>query len=82
MRIEQPVDVRDGLRDAFAHPGPALVDLVTDPNALSIPPQITEAQVKGFVLAAGNVVLAGSVGRMLDLARANVRNIPRPAVLR
>jgi pyruvate dehydrogenase (quinone) len=82
VRVEQPVDVRDGLREAFAHPGPALVDLVTDPNALSIPPRVTAAQVKGFALAAGKLVLDGGVGRMLDLARANVRNIPRPAVLR
>jgi pyruvate dehydrogenase (quinone) len=82
LRIEQPVDVRDGLTEAFAHPGPALVDLVTDPNALSIPPHITTAQVKGFALAAGKLVLDGGVGRMVDLARANVRNIPRPSVVR
>jgi pyruvate dehydrogenase (quinone) len=81
-RIEQPADVRDGLSEALAHPGPALVDLVTDPNALSIPPHISTAQVKGFALAAGKIVLDGGVGRMLDLARANVRNIPRPAITR
>jgi pyruvate dehydrogenase (quinone) len=82
IRIEQPADVRDGLSDVLAHRGPALVDLVTDPNALSIPPHITAAQVKGFALAAGKLVLDGGVGRMLELARANVRNIPRPAVAR
>jgi pyruvate dehydrogenase (quinone) len=38
--------------------------------------------VKGFALAAGKLVLDGGVGRMLELARANVRNIPRPAVVR
>jgi pyruvate dehydrogenase (quinone) len=54
------------------------VDLVTDPDALSIPPRITAAQVKGFGLAAGKVVLDGGVGKMLELARANVRNVPRP----
>ena len=80
VRVERPADVRDGLRAAFAHPGPALVDLVTDPNALSIPPHITAAQVKGFALAAGKMVLDGGVGRMLELARDNIRNIPRPAI--
>jgi pyruvate dehydrogenase (quinone) len=82
VRVEQPADVRDGLRAAFAHPGPALVDLVTDPNALSIPPRITAAQVRGFALAAGKMVLDGGVGRMVELARSNARNIPRPAVAR
>jgi pyruvate dehydrogenase (quinone) len=33
VRIEEPGEVRDGLRKALARPGPARVDLVTDPNA-------------------------------------------------
>jgi pyruvate dehydrogenase (quinone) len=76
VRIEQPGDVRDGLAEALAHPGPALVDLVTDPLALSIPPRITAEQVKGFALSGGKIVLGGGVGEMLQLARANLRNIP------
>jgi pyruvate dehydrogenase (quinone) len=78
IRIERPEDVRAGLKEALAYPGPCLVDLVTDPNALSIPPRISVDQVKGFALAAGRTVLSGGVGRMLDLAKANMRNIPRP----
>ena len=76
IRVEQPADLHDALRDALARPGPALVDLVTDPDALSIPPHVTTAQVKGFALGAGKVVLEGGVGRMVDLARANLRDIP------
>lgn len=82
VRIEQPPDIRDGIQDALSHPGPALVDLVTDPNALSIPPHLTGEQVTGFALATTKVVLDGGVGRMLDLARANIRNIPHPALAR
>jgi pyruvate dehydrogenase (quinone) len=54
------------------------VELVTDPNALSIPPRITGDMVRGFALAAGNTVLNGGVGRMVELARSNPRDIPRP----
>lgn len=79
IRVGQPADVRSGLRDALSHPGPALVDLVTDPNALAMPPHISVGEVRGFALAASKVVLSGGVGRMLELARANVRSIPRPA---
>ena len=78
VRIEEPAEVEAGLTEALAHSGPALVDLVTDPDALSIPPRITAAQVKGFALAAGKVVLDGGVGEMVELARANLRSIPRP----
>ena len=82
IRIEQPKDIRAGLKAALEHPGPALVDLVTDPNALSIPPHISGAQVKGFALAATKVVLSGGVGKMLEMARSNLRNIPGAALIR
>lgn len=78
VRVEKPADVRAALATALAAPGPYLVDLVTDPNALSLPPRITPQQVKGFALAAGKTVLTGGVGKMVDLARSNLRNIPRP----
>ncbi|MEU6971169.1 pyruvate dehydrogenase [Kitasatospora aureofaciens] len=77
-RVAEPGRVREVLAEALERPGPALVDVVTDPNALSIPPRITAAQLKGFALAAGRTVLSGGVGRMVDLARSNLRNIPRP----
>lgn len=78
IRIEQPGDVRDGLAEGLALPGPALIEVVTDPNALSIPPNVTAAQVRGFAIAASKLVVEGGVGRMIDLARSNLRNIPRP----
>ncbi|GAA0369847.1 pyruvate dehydrogenase [Streptomyces olivoreticuli] len=78
VRVEKPRQVRDALRDAFRHKGPALVDIVTDPNALSIPPKISAEMVGGFALSAGKIVLDGGVGRMLQMARANLRNVPRP----
>lgn len=66
------------LKDAFKHKGPALVDVVTDPNALSIPPKIKAEMVTGFALSASKMVLDGGVGRMLQMARSNLRNVPRP----
>ncbi|MGW1681709.1 pyruvate dehydrogenase [Saccharopolyspora sp. NPDC002376] len=78
VRVENPGDVREALADALRRPGPALVDVVTDPNALSIPPRITGDQVKGFALAVSRTVLSGGVGKMIQLARSNLRNVPRP----
>ncbi len=75
IRITEPADVRAGLEQALSSPRPVLVDVVTDPNALSIPPNITAQQIRGFATAAGKTVLAGGVGKMLDLARSNLRNI-------
>ncbi|MER7130273.1 pyruvate dehydrogenase [Streptosporangium saharense] len=78
MTVRSPSEVRNALSTALSVPGPCLVDVVTDPNVLSIPPHITGEQVRGFAKAAGKVVLSGGVGRMIDMARANLRNIPRP----
>ena len=75
-RVEQPPRVRDALTDALHRPGPVVVDVVTDPNALSMPPQITGSQVKGFALAVSRTVFSGGVGQMPRLTRSNLRNIP------
>ncbi|MFH8627436.1 pyruvate dehydrogenase [Streptomyces vietnamensis] len=78
VRVEKPKHLAGALKDAFKHKGPALVDVVTDPNALSIPPKISADMVTGFALSASKIVLDGGVGRMLQMARSNLRNVPRP----
>ncbi|MER5648191.1 pyruvate dehydrogenase [Streptosporangium sp. NPDC002524] len=78
LRVENPSDVREALATAFAPPGPFLLDVVTDPDVLAVPPNISRAQVKGFALAAGKIVLNGGVGRMIDMAKANLRSLPHP----
>jgi pyruvate dehydrogenase (quinone) len=78
VRVEKPKDLAGALKSAFKHKGPALVDIVTDPNALSIPPKISADMVTGFALSASKIVLDGGVGRMLQMARSNLRNVPRP----
>ncbi|MET9962019.1 pyruvate dehydrogenase [Streptomyces sp. NPDC006326] len=78
VRVEKPKQLAGALKDAFRHEGPALVDVVTDPNALSIPPRISAEMVTGFALSASKIVLDGGVGRMIQMARSNLRNVPRP----
>ncbi|WP_406063441.1 pyruvate dehydrogenase [Streptomyces sp. NBC_01077] len=77
VRVEKPKHLASALKDAFKHKGPALVDVVTDPNALSIPPRISADMVTGFALSASKIVLDGGVGRMVQMARSNLRNVPR-----
>ncbi|MFJ2937096.1 pyruvate dehydrogenase [Streptomyces sp. NPDC087219] len=77
VRVEKPKHLTSALKDAFKHKGPALVDVVTDPNALSIPPRISADMVTGFALSASKIVLDGGVGRMVQMARSNLRNVPR-----
>ncbi|WP_202963997.1 pyruvate dehydrogenase [Actinoplanes friuliensis] len=77
VRVEKPADLRGALRSVLDHDGPALLDVVTDPAALEIPPHITKEEMTGFALSVGLTVLSGGVGQMAHVARANLRNIPR-----
>ena len=78
VAVNDPAHVRSALRAALDHDGPSVVDVRTDPNALSVPPHITATQVRGFALAATRTVLDGGVGKMIELARSNLRALPRP----
>ena len=63
--MENAEDIRPAIERAFAHPGPALIDFVTDPRALAMPPQTTVEEVKGFALTTGKLVFNGDVRRGL-----------------
>jgi len=75
VRLEHPGELDDGLRSAFAHPGPALVEVVTARQELSIPPRISPTQVKGFALWATRSVLSGHGDELVELAKTNVRQL-------
>lgn len=77
VRITDPAKLKEQLTEAFAKEGPVLIDVVTDPNALSIPPHITMEMLLGFTKAATRTVFEGGVGKMYELAKSNLRNIPR-----
>jgi pyruvate dehydrogenase (quinone) len=74
VRIENPADVSSGLKKALQHPGPALIDVVTDGNALSLPSHIEPAMVVGFGLTMGKLVLTGHVDEVVDTIEANIRH--------
>ncbi|MFQ4148747.1 pyruvate dehydrogenase [Arthrobacter sp. LAPM80] len=77
VRVTDPAAIADAYRAAFAHDGPALVELITDPQALSIPPKIKGGQVLGFATALSKIVLNKGAGEVVSMARSNLRNIPR-----
>jgi hypothetical protein len=52
-----------------------LLDVVTDPDALEVPPHLTVEEARGFALATGKILLGRGVGDMIHPARTNLRNI-------
>ncbi len=58
------------LEKALAFNGPALVDVVTDPNVLAMPPKATVQQAKGFALAMTKMAFTGEFSDVLDTVMA------------
>jgi pyruvate dehydrogenase (quinone) len=77
-RVTEPTDLREAAKEFLAHDGPALLDVVTTPDALEVPTHVTVEEARGFALSIGKMVLGGSVGQLTEMARLNVRNIPHP----
>ena len=71
-RVARSADLEQALREAFAHDGPALVDVVTDPMELVLPPKIKAAQVKGFSLYSIRAVMNGRGDELVELAKTNL----------
>ncbi|GAA4803371.1 pyruvate dehydrogenase [Actinomycetospora chlora] len=75
-RVTEPGELEPAVTEFLAHDGPALLDVVTTPDALEVPTHLTATEARGFALALGRTVLEGGVGRVVELARQNLRNTP------
>ncbi|KZE13265.1 ubiquinone-dependent pyruvate dehydrogenase [Sphingomonas hankookensis] len=71
-RVTRSDELEDVLRQAFAHDGPALVDVVTETMELAMPPKIKAEQVKGFSLYTLRAIMSGRGDEVIELARANL----------
>ena len=72
IRVEDSEALEPALRDAFAHDGPALVDVVTARHEVSMPPTIQIAQAKGFSLYMLRALLSGRGDEIVELATTNL----------
>ncbi len=51
LKVEQPGDLAGAMRQAFAHPGAALLDVSVNPDEPPMPPRVQYAQAKKFAEA-------------------------------
>jgi pyruvate dehydrogenase (quinone) len=71
-RVTQPEELRPALTAAFAHDGPALVEVLVHRQELSMPPTISVDQAWGFSLYMIRAVLNGRSDEVIDLAKTNL----------
>ena len=51
VRVEDPGELDGAVQAAFAHEGPVLLDVVTNPDEVSLPPKIKPSEAWGFAIA-------------------------------
>lgn len=73
LRVEDPAQVRPALEKALATKGPVLVDVLTDPHVLGMPPKATIQQARGFALAMTKMAFTGELADVTDTVMANWR---------
>ena len=72
IHVDDPEKVRPALEQAFAHPGPALVDIAVNRQELVMPPSLKLDQIVDFNLYMIKAILNGRGDEVIDLVRTNL----------
>jgi pyruvate dehydrogenase (quinone) len=72
IRVEDPADLEQAISRALAHRGPALLDVMTSPQELAMPPKIGLDQAYGLSLFMLKAVLSGRGSEVVELVKTNI----------
>jgi pyruvate dehydrogenase (quinone) len=72
VRVEYPEELAGAVKTAFAYEGPALIEVLTNRQELSMPPTIEMKQAVGFSVYMAKAVLNGRGDEIIDLAKTNL----------
>jgi pyruvate dehydrogenase (quinone) len=75
LTVTEPDNVRQSLQEALEFNGPVLVNIMTDPNALAMPPKIEFEQVKGMALSMTKLILNGRMEEVLETVKSNYKHL-------
>ena len=74
IRVENSEDVPAAIEKALAHNGPVLIDVLTNPTELAMPPKINIEQAKGFGIYMIKQTLLGDGVEVWDTLSSNFLN--------
>ena len=75
ISVTNPADVKPSLEEAFAHDGPVLVSVFTNPQALAMPPKMEFDQMKGYALSISKMILSGRMDEVLEMVKTNYKHM-------
>lgn len=68
-------EVEDVIKEAFAHNGPALINIYTSSDALSFPPHATLEQVRGFMTSMMKKAFAGETSDVISATKESLKHL-------
>ncbi|WP_126246464.1 thiamine pyrophosphate-dependent enzyme [Chitinophaga rhizosphaerae] len=74
ITVSQPDQVTAAISNAFTQPGPVLLNIMTDPNALAMPPKIEFKQVRGMAASMTKLMLNGEFEEVWETIKSNIRH--------
>ena len=75
FNVSDPEEVLTTLLNAFEMDGPVLVNIMTDPNALAMPPKIEFGQMVGFAQSMYKLLINGRSQEVIDTINSNFKHI-------
>ena len=75
FNVSNPEEVLTTLLNAFELDGPVLVNIMTDPNALAMPPKIELGQMVGFAQSMYKLLINGRSQEVIDTINSNYKHI-------
>jgi len=75
VTVSKPEEVENAIANAFAENGPVLLNIMTNPNALAMPPKIEWTQIKGMTESMAKLMLGGKMTEVLDTIKSNYKHL-------
>lgn len=75
MNVHKPEEVRNAVEFALSHPGPILLNVFTNPNALAMPPKVDFDQMVGMAKSMSKLMLGGKMQEVLDTIKSNYKHL-------
>ncbi|MGL5683906.1 MAG: thiamine pyrophosphate-dependent enzyme [Marinifilaceae bacterium] len=72
FRAEKPGDLEAALKEMLDHPGPALLDVVVNPNSLLMPPSITVDMMQNFTKYMVEAFFSGERKTLKEMLEVNI----------
>lgn len=75
LTVGHPNEMEGALREILLTDGPILVNILTDPNALAMPPKVGLEQMVGFTKSMSKLMMLGRTQEVIDTVESNIKHI-------